>query len=240
MAKLITKVNELPLAKDPTRFEIPGFDETTNAGAKARMSDLKGDTGPAPNITVRMVAVAYGTTPSVDKAGTETDPEFTIRFPLAANGKTPLFRNDGIYIQYRYADTEQWQNIVALDDLTLHFSDLTAEQVNSLKLKFSDLTDAEIALLQKPATDAAKEAKDAADRLNALSDHPAQIRDGYWWLWNEATGEYENSGERADGNTLFAAFDIDLSTGELSCTTPDRYDGPQFAIDTNGNLNVRV
>ncbi len=90
------------------------------------------------------------------------------------------------------------------------------------------------------ALDAAGTARAAADRLNALSDYPAKIVEGYWWLWNEKTGEYEDTGERADGNTLFATFDIDLDTGELSCTTPDRYDGAQFAIDTNGNLTVEI
>ncbi len=90
------------------------------------------------------------------------------------------------------------------------------------------------------ALGAAGVARAAADRLNALSDHPTEIREGYWWLWNEATGEYENTRERADGNTLFATFDIDLDTGELSCTTPDRYDGARFALDDNGNLTVEV
>jgi hypothetical protein len=84
------------------------------------------------------------------------------------------------------------------------------------------------------------EFRDAIDRLNDLSDHPAKIVEGYWWLWNEERGEYENSGERADGNTLFATFEIDPDTGELSVTTPDRYDGPQFAIDDEGNLTVEI
>jgi hypothetical protein len=117
MAFTTTKVNELPLAQDPAQFEIPGFDMTTNAGAKALMSTLKGDTGPAPNITIQMTAVPYGTAPSVDKSGTNTAPVFNIKFPLAQDGRTPQLRVSGGYMQYRYSDTDAWTNIVAMSTL---------------------------------------------------------------------------------------------------------------------------
>lgn len=48
---------------------------------------------------------------------------------------------------------------------------------------------------------ATKAAGDAANRLNALSDHRDEIRDGYWWRWNEETGEWYNTGEIAKGET---------------------------------------
>lgn len=42
------------------------------------------------------------------------------------------------------------------------------------------------------------------------------------------------------GNTLFAVFDIDPDTGELSVTTPVGYTGPAFAINEQGFLGVSI
>lgn len=81
---------------------------------------------------------------------------------------------------------------------------------------------------------------EAVDRLDSLSDHRDEIRDGYWWHWNETTKEYEKTENRADGNTLFASFELDPLTGELSVTTPDGYDGPTFELDNRGYLSVIV
>lgn len=247
MAKTLKKVSEFPLATDPRNVDVFGQDSASGQSVKVNTKGLVGDTGPAPNITIKMQALAYGSTPSVDKSGTDVAPVFTIGFPLAKNGDTPMFQKTGDAIQYRYTDAEQWQTLFDIDTLRLHFTDLTPEQVDSLKLHFSDLTEDEIALLQQPANDArdaaneaAENANTAADRLNNLSDHPAKIQDGYWWLWNETTEEYENTGQRADGNTLFAAFEIDPDTGLLSVNTPDGYDGPNFRLDENGNLIVVI
>lgn len=89
------------------------------------------------------------------------------------------------------------------------------------------------------AVDGAKNANTAANRSNALSNHRDEIRDGYWWRWNENTGEYENTGKLAKGNIMFASFDIDPASGELSCTTDEEYTGASFALE-NGNLVVTV
>lgn len=82
-------------------------------------------------------------------------------------------------------------------------------------------------------------ANDATVRLNTLSDHRDEIRDGYWWHWNESIGEYENTRELAKGNTLFASFDIDPATGELVCTTDEEYTGASFSVE-NGDLVVTL
>lgn len=42
------------------------------------------------------------------------------------------------------------------------------------------------------------------------------------------------------GNTLFAVFDIDPASGELSVTTPVGYTGPAFTINTQGYLGVSI
>lgn len=91
------------------------------------------------------------------------------------------------------------------------------------------------------AITAAEKADEASGRLNTLSDNRDQIVDGYWWRYNEETGEYENTGHRANGDTLFATFDIDPETGLLSVYTDKAYNGPQFEMDEEtGMLQVII
>lgn len=80
----------------------------------------------------------------------------------------------------------------------------------------------------------------AADRLNALSDHRDEIRDGYWWRWDETTGEWRNTGEIAKGNVMYATFDVDPVTGELSMYTDGEYAGADFELDDKGCLLVII
>ncbi len=81
-----------------------------------------------------------------------------------------------------------WQNIIPLADLmgkdfkfsdftpeqlallTLTFDKLTPEEKEGLKLKFTDLSEADIALLQKPATDAAKIVADKMAQIEQTAD----------------------------------------------------------------------
>lgn len=222
-----------------------------------------------------------------------------------------------------------------LADLALTYEKLTPEQKEEMKLHFGDLTEADILILQKPATDAADEVREqmvqisqdvsqaltasgnatkaandaaklagdstikaneaaglantaagnadratesaetaadkanasaeiadenaglantaagnadkatgkantAADRSNALSDHRDEIRDGYWWRWNETTGEWYNTGEIAKGNVMYAVFDVDPATGELSMSTDDEYTGASFELNNEGILSVII
>lgn len=90
------------------------------------------------------------------------------------------------------------------------------------------------------ADTATDNAEKATVRLDALSDHRDEIRDGYWWRWNETTKEYEKTTSRADGNILFASVELDPVTGELSVITPDGYDGLTFELDNRGYLSVIV
>lgn len=79
-------------------------------------------------------------------------------------------------------------------------------------------------------------AEAATDRLNALSDHRDEIRDGYWWRWNEETGEWYNTGEIAKGNVMYATFDVD-ENNDLYMYTDEEYTGPGFEVD-NEDLYV--
>lgn len=57
----------------------------------------------------------------------------------------------------------------------------------------------------------------------------------------EAEWQASLKGEKGDtGNTLFATFDVDITNGQLQCTTPDAYTGPTFDINEQGNLEVIV
>lgn len=76
----------------------------------------------------------------------------------------------------------------------------------------------------------------ATERLNNLSDHRDEIRDGYWWRWNEETGEWYNTGEIAKGNVMYATFDVD-ENNDLYMYTDEEYTGPGFEVD-NEDLYV--
>lgn len=82
-------------------------------------------------------------------------------------------------------------------------------------------------------------AEKATDRLNALSDHRDEIRDGYWWRWNEETGEWYNTGEIAKGNVMYATFHIDPATAILTMLTDEEYTGANFVLE-NGILSVEI
>lgn len=84
------------------------------------------------------------------------------------------------------------------------------------------------------------DAETATNRLNALSDHRDEIRDGYWWRWNEETGEWYNTCEIAKGNVMFATFELDPFTGILTMFTDEEYTGANFFLDENGILTVVI
>ncbi|GEM_PF-2138830 len=87
---------------------------------------------------------------------------------------------------------------------------------------------------------AIENADQATNRLNTLSDHRDEIRDSCWWRWDEATETYVNTGEKARGDVMYATFEVNTSSGELTMITPDGYNGPVFDLDTEGNINVLI
>lgn len=93
---------------------------------------------------------------------------------------------------------------------------------------------------ERETTAALLETETATNRLNALSDHRDEIRDGYWWRWNEETGEWYNTGEIAKGNVMFATFKVDPTTGRLTMFTDLEYTGANFELDQSGKLQVII
>lgn len=93
------------------------------------------------------------------------------------------------------------------------------------------------------AEDAAYSALKAAESAKSAeqySGNPPIIQGGTWWTWNAAKQEYEDTGEAARGNVMFATFYIDVDTGDLFMITPDEYMGPNFLINEDGHLEVSI
>ena len=93
---------------------------------------------------------------------------------------------------------------------------------------------------EQGTVEAILDAEKATDRLNDLSDHRDEIRDGYWWRWDETTGEWYNTNEIAKGNVMFATFGLDPSTGILTMYIDEEYTGPNFEITEKGELQVII
>ena len=93
---------------------------------------------------------------------------------------------------------------------------------------------------EEETTKAILNAEAATDRLNALSDHRDKIVDGYWWRWNEETGEWYNTGEIAKGSVMYATFEVTPSTAILTMITDEEYTGANFELDENGILTVVI
>lgn len=89
------------------------------------------------------------------------------------------------------------------------------------------------------AGNSAESAAESAETAQQYSGKPPIIQNDTWWVWNAETGQYEDTGESARGDVMYATFEIDPETGILTMTTPDRYSGPEFEI-VNGYLEVSI
>lgn len=111
----------------------------------------------------------------------------------------------------------------------------------------------------------AERAEDAADKAETFSKNAPKIQNGNWWVYNPVSGQYEDSGQKAQGDkgeqgekgdtgekgeqgdkgdkgdrgdVQYATFDIDPQTGILSMHTTDGYQQPDFKLNENGYLEV--
>lgn len=81
------------------------------------------------------------------------------------------------------------------------------------------------------AAGSAAEAEASAVSAKQYSGKPPVIQDGRWWIWNADTQEYEDTGEAARGNVMYATFFLDPRTGNLYMYTDNEYAGPQFRLN---------
>ena len=89
------------------------------------------------------------------------------------------------------------------------------------------------------ATAATTSANTAATRLNTLCDNRDKVVEGYWWHYNESTKTYENTGEIAKGNVMYATFSV-TDEARLVMTTDEEYTGANFALNEHGILTVTL
>lgn len=111
----------------------------------------------------------------------------------------------------------------------------------------------------------AEQAQAAADKAQTFSKNAPKIQNGNWWIYNPISGQYEDSGQKAQGDkgaqgeqgekgetgqkgeqgdkgdrgdVQYATFDIDSKTGMLSMHTTDGYQQPDFKLNEHGYLEV--
>lgn len=77
----------------------------------------------------------------------------------------------------------------------------------------------------------ASQAAGSAASAQQYSGKPPIIQDGSWWTWNATTQEYEDTGEAARGNLMYATFFLDPVSGELYMFTDNEYTGPSFRLN---------
>ena len=85
-------------------------------------------------------------------------------------------------------------------------------------------------------TERLENADNAVDRLNALSDHRDKIVDGYWWRWNEATGQYEKTGYNA-GLSILAYYDTEAL---LRAGVNDPNPGDAYGVGTAAPYDIFI
>lgn len=96
---------------------------------------------------------------------------------------------------------------------------------------------AEAARSAETAAGSASDAANSAETARQYSGKPPTIIDGRWWTWNAAAQQYEDTGEAARGNLMYATFYVDAATGALYMVTDAEYAGPGFRL-ADGNLEV--
>lgn len=89
------------------------------------------------------------------------------------------------------------------------------------------------------AGNSAESAAESAETAQQYSGKPPIIQNDTWWVWNAETGQYEDTGESARGDVMYATFAVDPLTGLLTMVTPDGYSGPVFSL-INGHLEVSI
>lgn len=244
-------------SKDPDQYEevnslagitsIPVFQQSGSNYKLVRvlLSILKGNAGVTPDITLRVNTIEYGTTPTVDKTGTPESPIITIGLPGGKNGEKiiPIRTATGINYKYEGQEDSAAQPLFSFADVMPDVSDFSPEG---------------IALLQKPATDAAKQvtdkmaeietnvdqavvnankAKDAADQAAKNAQSVADnVQDGKTPVMdsvsaisgNTPSGSFIRNGVDASGNPKYV----------LNLTLPKGKDGQPAIFETGTTTTI--
>lgn len=139
-------------------LQVVGNDEKV---VEAPLSLLRGPIGLTPAISFVIEAIEYGEKPSVKKTGTDESPIITFLFPLAKNGDKLIPKKGltGIEVKYESEPDSAYVQLWSFSDVMPDVSDFSPEG---------------IAILQKPATDAAAEVR---KEMVQLSEDVNQTRE---------------------------------------------------------------
>lgn len=203
---------------------------------------------------------------------------------VTAEGKTPQFRKGDLGVEYKYTieDDSLWRLLVSFEDIKFTLDELTDEQRDMITLHFSDLTEEEIAELQKPANDmiaalqktntdvqAAEDARvkefatlktesvaataDAQD----TADHPTYIgSDNYVYQWDKTAKSYNKTSVYVRGeafsirkvypsvDAMYADTSASFKEGDFCLINTGDVENPEnaqlFVRSASGNWNFLV
>lgn len=93
------------------------------------------------------------------------------------------------------------------------------------------------------AKESQEKAAESERQAKEYSGKPPVIRQNSngnytWWTWDADAQAYQDSGEIAIGNVLYAVFYLDEASGELWEYTDKEYFGPQFELVNDADLEV--
>lgn len=165
---ILEKLNST--AKDPGQYpvldrlegvtSIPCFNASYDL-VRVLVSQLKGNTGSTPEITFNVTSLPYGSTPTVDKTGTAENPTISIGLPKGKDGEKIVWRKTatGIEIKYEEEPDSSYKTLFTFLEVMPDVSDFSEEG---------------IALLQRPATEAATEARNTMTTIQSEADTAIQ------------------------------------------------------------------
>ncbi len=81
-------------------------------------------------------------------------------------------------------------------------------------------------------------------RADAIAAHPPVVGENmHWWIYNAATGEYEDSGKRAQMGVMLFDFDYDYDSGELIMEYTEQENDaliPDMFVFADGDLIINA
>lgn len=225
------KVSDTPKIPD-TRlkgFKVLGLDPVTNDNAHAEMEQLRGNTAFAeweqknPGKTyedwikklqepaVQAAKEAETAIRDANKATTDANASEELRAAaekLRVDAETLRINTEKLRADAETKRVDAEVLRVRAEHLRVDAENLRVDaealRVNAEKLRVDAEAKRHIDTKKaiEDANAATGSASKAADRLNILSDHRDEIRDGYWWRWNETTKEWYNTDELAQGKAV--------------------------------------
>lgn len=165
---------------------------------------------------------------------------------INATGKIPIIRKGERGIEWAYQGEDKYTLIASFEDLRVKWEELTEEQRQALKLNFSDLTEEDIAVLQKPATDAIA-AYEEEERIHSEWYNTVKSSWGSWYdevqsnygIWfSTASNEWnalKQDAIKATDDAKSATTEANNATLNTNKATEDCIKATELAEEYNGH-----